>query len=45
MNKRLHAGAVALACLGVVLAYAGWLGLRDAPQWTCGDPTCTEAHP
>lgn len=47
MNKRLHAGAVALGCLGLVLVYAGWLGWRGASPapWVCGDETCEEAHP
>lgn len=54
MNKGLHAGAVGLACLGVLLVYAGWLGLRGeqgairAPGefiQHCGDMTCREAHP
>lgn len=55
MNKSLHAGAIALACLGALLMYAGWLGLKEpdgairapGPERTfwCGDATCTEAHP
>lgn len=53
MNRRLHAGAVALACLGVLLAYAGWLGWTQpsgdvrapGPIMWCGDPTCGETHP
>lgn len=44
MNKRLHAGMLALTCLGVLLAYAGWLGWNATP-FTCGDETCEEAHP
>lgn len=44
MNKRLHAGAIALAALGILLTYAGYLGLKD-PDIHCGDLTCKEAHP
>lgn len=45
MNRRLHSGAIALVCLGVVLVYVGWLGLHPPQPFTCGDPTCEEAHP
>lgn len=29
MNRNLHAGAIGLFCLGVLLMYAGWLGYRS----------------
>lgn len=45
MNRKLHAGAVALACLGVLLLFAGWLGLKTPTDFSCGDVTCEEAHP
>lgn len=45
MNRWLHSGAVALACLGILLAYAGWLGLKAPAGLACGDLTCEEAHP
>lgn len=44
MNRRLHSGAVAVFCLGVVLVYVGWLGWKTS-DIHCGDETCTEAHP
>lgn len=45
LNTRLHAGAVGLGCLGVLLIFAGWLGLRTPVTLHCGDETCEEAHP
>lgn len=45
MNRRLHSGAIALAALGVLLLFAGWLGLRAPVVMHCGDDTCEEAHP
>lgn len=47
MNRRLHAGAVALACLGVLLLAAGYLGWKGVPDepFMCGDAFCEEAHP
>jgi hypothetical protein len=45
MNRALHSGAIALACLGVVLIFVGWAGLRAPSDIHCGDETCEEAHP
>lgn len=43
MNRKIHAGFIGLAALGILLTYAGYLGLKDPIH--CGDVTCQEAHP
>lgn len=39
MNKRLHAGVIALGCLGALLAYAGWLGLTGGAEPWNAEPS------